>query len=147
MIKVIKKFIALRKQRRLNKQKPMGSTILIDKKDFQSDLLSSELLNNVSDKNKKKVRQYSKILMTIIVILGGCWITFSYYLAWYALKTYQNTETLESLSKQVCLTLLGTALGYFCKSYFESYSESKHELDMLQGGFIEDTTDNDNAVG
>ena len=146
MIRFIKKFIALRKQRRL-KQKPMGSTVLIDKKDFQSDMLSSELLTNVSDENKKKVRQYSKVLMTIVVIMASCWITFSYYLAWYALKTYQNTETLESLSKQVCLTLLGTALGYFCKSYFESWSESKHELDMAQGGFIEDTTEDINSVG
>ena len=44
---------------------------------------------------------------------------------------YGNTEVGENLSIQVCVTILGTILGYCIKSYFETNAEKKNEQDLL----------------
>lgn len=73
----------------------------------------------------------------------------------YALMAYATTDLLSDLSEQVCITLLGMSLGYFCKAYLETYSQKKHELaekELISGISFSDITessdtDSDDAVG
>lgn len=78
--------------------------------------------------DKKKVRQYTKTFVTIITVVSIIWISISYAMGIYALMAYATTDLLSDLSEQVCITLLGMSLGYFCKAYLETYSQKKHEL-------------------
>lgn len=150
MIRVIKKFIELRKQRRQNKKvnsNPMGSTIIVDNRDdFNSDLLDAELIDkNTEEKDKKKIRQYTKVLITAITLMSCIWISCSYVMAFYSLVELQDTQTMSELSRQVLICVLSTSLGYMLKSYFETFSQAKHELDVMNfnsNTYIEDETNN-----
>lgn len=82
--------------------------------------------------DKKKLMQFTKMAVTIILVAAIVWITWSYVLATISVVMYGNSQPLESLSKQVCVTLLGTSLGYFVKAFFESYAEKKAQLDELK---------------
>lgn len=116
------------------KKKPVKSTIIIDNKDqFQSDILNSDLVDkDISDNDKQKVRQYTKKLITGLSVMACIWISYSYILATIALIQYRDTSTLEELSKQVCVTIIGIVISYCLKSYFESWSKGKHEIEQAQ---------------
>lgn len=78
--------------------------------------------------SKKKVRQYTKTFVTTITIVSIIWISISYAMGIYALMVYANSDLLSDLSEQICITLLGMSLGYFCKAFLETYSQKKNEL-------------------
>lgn len=82
-----------------------------------------------SKKKQKTLRQYSKILVTTLTIISVIWITWSYILATIGVIRYGNYDVLESLSSQVCITILGVSIGYFAKAFLETYSEKKQELE------------------
>ena len=77
------------------------------------------------------------------------WITWSYILATISLIKLFDSQPLEELSKQIILTILGCCIGYFCKSFFETYSEKKNDLEYYK--FDNETDDcccsNDESVG
>ncbi len=75
-----------------------------------------------------KFVQYTKRFVTGVTICGIVWITWSYVLATIQFFGTGMTDTLESLSTNVCTVILGTALGYMAKSFVETYFERKNEL-------------------
>ena len=75
------------------------------------------------EKKERKKIQYSKIIITVILIAGILFIQESYVLAYLG-----RTEIAEELSKYVTKVIIGTILGYFLKSYAETNSEKKSEL-------------------
>lgn len=76
---------------------------------------------------KKKFIQYTKKFVTIITMFACIWVTWSYVLATYALKVYGNFEPLTSLSQDVTNSIICVGLGYFAKSFVETYCEKKIE--------------------
>ena len=120
-----KNFISLRKKR---KQQKVGTTFIIDDR---TSVLDVDLLDKqTSPKGKKKVQQYTKILVSGLSIAAVIWITYSYVLATIALFTYQNANPLSDLSQQVCITILGVVISYCLKAFFETYAQAKHELEV-----------------
>lgn len=77
---------------------------------------------------KTKHRQYTKTFVTTITVFAIIWISISYAMGIYALFAYATTDLLSELSQQICITLLGMSLGYFCKAYLETYAEQKNKL-------------------
>lgn len=72
--------------------------------------------------NKQKV-QYSKIIISVILASSIIFIQQSYILAMMGREAIA-----EDLSKYITKVLIGTILGYFLKSYSETRSEKKDEL-------------------
>lgn len=127
-----------------------SSFIIVDKdKEKETNVLDVDLLDdNASDKNKKKVRQYTKIAVTFILIMAFLWISWSYVLSSYCVVVLGTTEVLQDLSKDVCNSIVAVMLGYFLKAYFESYSQAKHEIDIMQKSQVLSNENNDEqAVG
>ena len=108
----------------------MGTAIIVEK---DTNPLDVDLVDdNLNTKDKKKLRQYTKCLVTALTIMACIWITVSYIYAGIGLFLYGNPEVLIELSKQVCVTILGVTISYCIKAYMESYSEAKHIEDMAQ---------------
>ena len=144
MIRFIKKFIEIRRRR---KNKPMGTTIIVGK---DTNPLDVDLVDdNLNTKDKKKLRQYTKCLVTALTIMACIWITISYIYAGIGLFLYGNPEVLIELSKQVCVTILGVTISYCIKAYMESYSEAKHLEDMakIEQPLISNNEEDNEAVG
>lgn len=144
MIRFIKKFIEIRKRR---KTKPMGTAIIIKK---DTNPLDVDLVDdNLNTKDKKKLRQYTKRLVTALTIMACIWITISYVYAGIGLFLFGNSEVLIELSKQVCVTILGVTISYCIKAYMESYSEAKHLEDMakIDQTLLPPSEDSEDAVG
>lgn len=78
--------------------------------------------------NSKKFVQYTKCFVTWITVCAVVWITWSYVLATIQLFKTGMTDTLESLSNNVCTVILGASLGYMVKSFVETYFERKSNL-------------------
>lgn len=144
MIGFIKKFIEIRKRR---KNKPMGTAIIVEK---DTNPLDVDLVDdNINTKDKKKLRQYTKRLVTALTIMACIWITISYIYAGIGLFLFGNAEVLIELSKQVCVTILGVTISYCIKAYMESYSEAKHLEDMakIEQTLLPSSEDSEDAVG
>ncbi len=143
MIRFIKKFIEIRKRR---KNKPMGATVIVEK---DTNPLDVDLVDdNLNTKDKKKLRQYTKCLVTALTIMACIWITISYVYAGIGLFLFGNSEVLIELSKQVCVTILGVTISYCIKAYMESYSEAKHLEDMAKiDQTVLPSAEDDEAVG
>lgn len=73
-------------------------------------------------------KQYTKSFVTAITVCAIAWITWSYVLATIQLFKTGMTDTLESLSNNVCTVILGASLGYMVKSFVETYFERKSNL-------------------
>lgn len=109
MFKFIKKFIEIRKRRRINKQRALTT--------------APALLICDSVKDKKKFIQFTKLLVSVILFFAIVWITWNYVLATYALFTFQSAEPMVELSSQVCGVVIGTVIAYCLKAYLETLSE------------------------
>ena len=121
-----------RKKSVLSSSAPNVNVIAVNPQEKETNVLDVDLINhNLDEKDKKQVRQYTKVAVTLLLIMGVIWITWSYILATIALIVFKTFQPLMSLSQQVCVTILGTILGYFCKSYFESYQQKKNEMQMM----------------
>lgn len=115
------------------KLQPMGSTIIpnatIIKTDDETNPLDVDLLKG-NIKNTKKLRQYTKSLVTVLTAFACMWITLSYILSAYALIKYQISQPLSDLSQQVCITILGVVISYCLKAFIETYCEKKNEIEL-----------------
>ena len=131
VIDFFKSFIHKRKQRKLNKQQPMGLSYIDARQ--ETNVLDVDLIDdNASEKDKKKVRQYTKCLVTALTIMACVWISMSYVLSTVALVMYGNAEPLSSLSEKVCEVIVGVVIAYSLKAYLESYSSAKHDLEIMK---------------
>ena len=138
IITFIKIFFQKRKLRKQNRKQPMGTSFInpnatVINVGGETSVLDVDLVDdNVNDKDKKKVRQYTKSLVTALTIMACVWISSSYILATIALVMYGNAEPLSSLSEKVCEVIIGVVIAYAFKSYLESYSSAKHDLDVMK---------------
>ena len=82
--------------------------------------------------DKKKFIQFTKIIISLILISGVASITWSYILASIALVKYGSFQPLEALSARVCAVIIAAILSYSLKSFFETYAEKKNELDLIK---------------
>lgn len=140
------------------KSKPVGATRVVPNAavihiDDKTDVLDVDLVDDdASKKDKKKVRQYTKSLVTALTIMACIWISTSYILATVALVMYGNAEPLSSLSEKVCEVIIGVVIAYAFKSYLESYSSAKHDLNVMKLESVnesinENEIDNEESVG
>lgn len=132
IITILSKIIYKFKLKSNNKSKKTSSTFLFHETN-PLDLADKDLIDNdnISNRDRKRILQTTKKIVWIILSFSVIWITWSYILATYAMIVYGNTEVGENLSIQVCVTILGTILGYCIKSYFETNAEKKNEQDLL----------------
>ena len=79
--------------------------------------------NKKIKKAKKQKVQYSKIIISVILASSIIFIQQSYILAMMGREAIA-----EDLSKYITKVLIGTIRGYFLKSYSETRSEKKDEL-------------------
>lgn len=156
IITFIKLFFQKRKLRKQNKSQPMGASFInpnatVINVGGETSVLDVNLVDdNASEKDKKKVRQYTKSLVTALTVMACIWISSSYILATIALVMYGNAEPLSSLSEKVCEVIIGVVIAYAFKSYLESYSSAKHDLDIMKlETTMESTSENNDeqAVG
>ena len=105
---------------------PNGTVINIDggKSVLDVDLVSDKLNND----EKKKLRQTTKTFMWTLVIASIIWISWSYVLATISLIFIQNPEPLSELSREVCTVVLGSTIGYMCKSFVETFAQKTSEM-------------------
>ena len=105
---------------------PGGTVINVDggKSVLDVDLISDKLNND----EKKKLRQTTKTFMWTLVVASLVWISWSYVLATISLILLQNPEPLSELSKEVCTVVLGSIIGYMCKSFVETFAQKTSEL-------------------
>lgn len=138
IITFIKLFFQRRKLRKQNKKTTYGASFInpnatvINVGDKTSVLDVDLVDDNASKKDKKKVRQYTKLLVTSLTVMACIWISMSYLLSTVALIMYGNAEPLSSLSEKVCEVIIGVVIAYAFKSYLESYSSAKHDLDVMR---------------
>lgn len=115
------------------KPQPMGTTIIhnatVIQTDDETNPLDVDLLKG-NIKNTKKLRQYTKSLVTVLTTFACIWITLSYILSAYALIKYQISQPLSDLSQQVCITILGVVISYCLKAFIETYCEKKNEIEL-----------------
>ena len=87
------------------------------KRDFKS------LLANL------KFETYTKRLVGIVVFVSLVDLQLSYVLAF-----LDKVQIAESLSNQICVTLLGTILVYVVRAHFDTKAEKRDE--MIKAGYI-----------
>lgn len=98
-------------------------------------VLDVDLLDdNASEKDKKTVRQYTKMLITALTVFACIWISWSYVLSTVALVLYGNAEPMSTLSEKVCEVILGAVIAYCLKAFFETFAQKGMEL--LEQRFI-----------
>ena len=88
--------------------------------------------DDIGTHDKKKLRQFTKIVVVILIIASIIWITWSYVLASIALLRDHNFSPLETISTTVCNVILGTVGAYMAKSFIETFSEKKNEIKMME---------------
>ena len=122
-IKIKKRIASLFKR----KPKPMAHAYVDMRK--ETSVLDVDLVDdNTSKVNKKKVRQYTKKLITALTVFACIWISWSYILASIALCLYGNPEPLSTLSEKVCEVIIGAVIAYCLKAFFESFAEKGMEI-------------------
>lgn len=115
-----------------SKKIPVGSTFLLQKETNPLDIANVDVVDdNISAKDNKELRQYTKNKVDLILYFGILWITWSYVLSTYALVKFGNMDNLQQLSIQVCLTVISTILGYYVKSLIETYAKKKNEQELI----------------
>ena len=66
---------------------------------------------------------------------------------------YGNAEPLSDLSKEVCTVILGTIVGYMCKSFVETFAQKTSEMierrwnNTRNNYILENETNDEQAVG
>ena len=85
--------------------------------------------------DRLKLETYTKRLVAIIIAVGIIDLQLSYILAFLGKEAIA-----EKLSVQICITILGTALTYMIRAYFDTKAE-KHD-EMIKSGLIKDNERN-----
>jgi uncharacterized membrane protein (DUF485 family) len=81
--------------------------------------------------DKLKLETYTKRLVAIIISVCIIDLQLSYILAFLG-----KEQIAEKLSIQICITILGTALTYMIRAYFDTKAEKRDE--MIKSGLIVD---------
>lgn len=116
------------KNKKSKKKVSKASLINVEEKK-ETNVLDVDLVDdNATKGNKKKLRQYTKKIVDILVIMSCLWITWSYILSTIAVIRFQDVQVLSSLSEEVCRTILGVVIAYALKSFCESFAEAKQSL-------------------
>ena len=74
----------------------------------------------ISQIKSVKLNTYTKVLVFIIVLIALIDLQLSYVLAF-----MDKMQIAESLSSQVCMTILGTAFIYMIRAFFDTYAEER----------------------
>lgn len=104
----------------------------------------------MSKKRKKNnfTQTFTKVWVNRLLWFACIWITFSYVLAAMGMVTIA-----ESLSSTACTTIIGVAVSYMLKAFFETNAEKKLEFEKekyyteLNNANETVSTDSNEAVG
>ena len=80
-----------------------------------------------------KFETYTKRLVGVIVLAGIVDLQLTYVLAFMG-----KDQIVETLSGQVCATILGTALIYMIRAYFDTKAEKKNDQPRIDRMFAND---------
>jgi len=75
-------------------------------------------------KRSENKRTYSKRMVKAIMMVALVDLQLSYILAFMG-----REQIAETLSGDICHTIIGVCLGYFLKSYFETKQEEKMRIE------------------
>lgn len=81
--------------------------------------------------SRLKSESYTKTIVAIVVFVALIDLQLSYVLAF-----LDKEQIAETLSVQVCITILGTVLVYIIREYFDAKAEKREE--MIKEGILGD---------
>lgn len=89
--------------------------------------------DTISQIKSVKLNTYTKVLVFIIILIALVDLQLSYVLAF-----MDKMQIAESLSSQVCMTILGTAFIYMVRAFFDTYAEERAKqgkgINMIRKG-------------
>ena len=131
IITFIKLFFQKRKLRKQNKKQLMGASFInpnatVINVGGETSVLDVDLVDdNASEKDKKKVRQYTKKWVDIILTVSLIDVQFCFVLAFLG-----KDQIAETLGIAIITEIVAIGLGYMLKAFFETNSQKKNELEM-----------------
>lgn len=124
LIKKIIRFFKIFIEKRKARKQVAGSFYIDSRK--KTDVLDVDLLDdNASEKDKKKVRQYTKKWVDIILTVSLIDVQLCFVLAFLG-----KDQIAETLGIAIITEIVAIGLGYMLKAYFETNSQKKTELEM-----------------
>ena len=113
------------------------------RKERYNDMLRDEALKQkfLTNMSKIKINTYTKKMVAAILAFSILCISASYVLAF-----LDKQNTLESLSIQLCITILGVAFVYMVRAYFDSKAEHNNLDSKIKEELEGDLTDKINNV-
>ena len=131
IITFIKLFFQKRKLRKQSKLQPMGASFVnpnatVINVGGETSVLDVDLVDdNASEKDKKKVRQYTKVRVDIILFTSLIDIQFCFLLAF-----LDKVQIAETLAIALVTEVVAVMACYMLKAFFETNSEKKNEIEM-----------------
>lgn len=131
IIAFIKLFFQKRKLRKQSKKQPMGASFInpnatVINVGGETSVLDVDLVDdNASEKDKKKVRQYTKKWVDIILTVSLIDVQFCFILAFLG-----KDQIAETLGITIITEIVAIGLGYMLKAFFETNAQKKNELEM-----------------
>lgn len=131
IITFIKLFFQRRKLRKQNKKTTYGASFInpnatvINVGDKTSVLDVDLVDDNASEKDKKKVRQYTKKWVDIILTVSLIDVQFCFVLAFLG-----KEQIAETLGIAIITEIVAIGLGYMLKAFFETNAQKKNEIEM-----------------
>lgn len=131
IITFIKLFFQKRKLRKLNKKQPMGASFInpnatVINVGGETSVLDVDLIDdNANEKDKKKVRQYTKKWVDIILTVSLIDVQFCFVLAFLG-----KDQIAETLGIAIITEIVAIGLGYMLKAFFETNAQKKNEIEM-----------------
>ena len=131
IITFIKLFFQKRKLRKQSKLQPMGASFVnpnatVINVGGETNVLDVDLVDdNASEKDKKKVRQYTKVRVDIILFVSLFDVQLCFVLAF-----LDKVQIAETLGVAIITEIVAVALGYMLKAFFETNAEKKNELEL-----------------
>ena len=131
IITFIKLFFQRRKLRKQNKKTTYGASFInpnatvINVGDKTSVLDVDLVDDNASEKDKKKVRQYTKKWVDIILTVSLIDVQLCFVLAFLG-----KDQIAETLGIAIITEIVAIGLGYMLKAFFETNAQKKNEIEM-----------------
>lgn len=131
IITFIKLFFQKRKLRKRNKKQPMGASFInpnatVINVGGETSVLDVDLIDdNANEKDKKKVRQYTKKWVDIILTVSLIDVQFCFILAFLG-----KDQIAETLGIAIITEIVAIGLGYMLKAFFETNAQKKNEIEM-----------------
>lgn len=110
------------------------------KKEYEEKLKEKTLKKNFKDQIKSiQVDTFTKALVALITITAVIDLQLSYVLAF-----LDKIQIAESLSTQICTTIVGVAFVYMVRAYFDTRAEHKNAetKDTLKSDIMDKVRDN-----